>query len=158
ATRRVERGKALAGKGQYDDALELFREAANIDPYEPDAHYQAGMVLCEQRLYPQAVEEYETCETLAPGWYFCRSDLWVAKQLALGAMSHEVFLGMRFLQDGPPDAEKQIKLANEMRRHADAIPLFTFLFGRLLQESGRPTEAAELWREAINGEVESDVR
>lgn len=103
ATKRIERGKELAGKRQYDEALELFREAANIDPYEPDAHYQAGMVLCEQQLYPQAVEEYETCESLAPGWYFCRSDLWVAKQLALGVMPHEVFLGMRFLQDGPTD-------------------------------------------------------
>lgn len=158
ATKRIERGKALAAKRQYDEALELFREAATIDPYEPDAHYQAGMVLCEQQLYPQAVEEFETCETLAPGWYFCRSDLWVAKQLALGAMPHEVFLGMRFLQDGPPNAKEKMDLANRMRSHAEAIPLFALLFGKLLQETGRPKEAAQLWRKALEDDVESDVR
>ena len=158
ATKRIERGKELAGKRQYDEALELFREAANIDPYEPDAHYQAGMVLCEQQLYPQAVEEYETCESLAPGWYFCRSDLWVAKQLALGIMPHEVFLGMRFLQDGPPDTKEKMNLATRMRPQAETIPLFAFLFGKLLQDTGRPKEAAQLWRKALEGEVESDVR
>jgi len=158
ATKRIERGKELAGKRQYDEALELFREAASIDPYEPDAHYQAGMVLCEQQLYPQAVEEYETCELLAPGWYFCRSDLWVAKRLALGIMPHEVFLGMRFLQDGPPDPKEKMNLATRMRPQAETIPLFAFLSGKLLQDAGRPKEAAQLWRKALDGEVESDVR
>lgn len=158
ATKRIEGGKELAGKRQYDEALELFREATNIDPYEPDAHYQAGMVLCEQQLYPQAVDEYETCESLAPGWYFCRSDLWVAKQFALGAMPHEVFLGMRFLQDGPPDAKEKMNLATRMQPQAGPIPLFSFLFGKLLQEAGRSEEAAQLWRKTLDGEVESDVR
>lgn len=158
ASKRLERGKALASKRQYDEALELFREAAKIDPYEPDAHYQAAMVLCEQQLYPQAVEEYETCEALAPGWYFCRSDLWVARQLALGAMPHEVFLAMRFLQDGPPEASERMNIASKMRPYAEAIPLFMFLYGQLLQQTGKSKEAALLWQRALEGDVEPDVR
>ncbi len=158
ATKRIERGKVWAGKGQYDDALELFREAAKIDPFEPDAHYQAGMVLCEQRLYPQAVEEYERCETLAPGWYFCRSDLWVARQLALGAMPHEMFLGMRFLQDGPPDTKEKMNLANRMQSQAESISLFGLLYGNLLKEAGRTKDAVQLWRKALENAVEPDVR
>jgi tetratricopeptide (TPR) repeat protein len=158
ATQRVERGKELAGKQQYDEALEWFREAAKVDPYEPDAHYQAGMVLCEQQLYPQAVEEYELCETLAPGWYFCRSELWIARRLALGTMPHEVFLGLRFLQDGPPNATGRMDLATRLRPHASAIPLFALLFGQLLEQAGRPKEAAELWREALKADADSDVR
>lgn len=158
ATKRIQHGKALAGKQQYNDALELFREAAKIDPHEPDAHYQTGMVLCEQRLYPQAIEEYETCDALAPGWYLCRSDLWVARQLALGAMPHEVFLALRFLQDGPPNAKEKMELASRLRSQAGAIPLFALLFGKLLQESGRPGEAVELWRKALEDDSEPDVR
>jgi hypothetical protein len=158
ATKRIERGKELAGKRQYDEALDLFREAAKVDPYEPDAHYQAGMVLCEQRLYLQAVDEYELCEALAPGWYFCRSDLWIARQLALGAMPHEVFVGLRFLQDGPPDAAKKLEIATRMRPEAQAVPLFGLLFGSLLEEAGRSKEAAEVWRGALKGDVELDVR
>jgi len=104
------------------------------------------------------VEEYEICESVAPGWFFCRSDLWVAKQLALGVMAHEMFLGMRFLQDGPSNAREQMKLANEMRSHAESIPLFALLFGKLLQEAGRPKDAAELWRKAIENGSEPDVR
>jgi tetratricopeptide (TPR) repeat protein len=158
ATQRIQRGKALAGKQEYNDALELFHEAAKIDPHEPDGHYQAGMVLCEQRLYPQAIEEYETCETLAPGWYFCRSDLWVARQLALGAMPHEIFLALRFLQDGPPNTKEKIEIANRIQSQATAIPLFAFLFGKLLQEAGRPKEAAEQLRKALEADPEPDVR
>jgi tetratricopeptide (TPR) repeat protein len=158
ASKRVERGKELAGKQRYDEALALFSEAAKVDPHEPDSHYQAGMVLCEQRLYSQAIEEYELCERLAPGWYFCRSDLWVARRLALGAMPHEVFLGMRFLQDGPPDAAKRMEVATQMRSHAEAVPAFALLFGKLLEDAGRQKEAVDVWREALKGDVDSDVR
>lgn len=158
ATKRIERGKAAAGKQQYDEALELFQEAAKIDPYNPDAHYQAGMVFCEQRLYPQAIEEYEACEALAPGWFFCRSDLWVAGRLALGTMPHEVFLALRFLQDGPQDVKAQMDIANRICSQAGTIPLFALLYGKLLQQAGSPEEAVPLWRKAIEGESEPDVR
>jgi tetratricopeptide (TPR) repeat protein len=158
ATKRIDRGKALAEKGQSDDALESFREAAKIDPYEPDAHYQAGMVLCEQQLYLQAVEEYEICESLAPGWFFCRSDMWVARQLALGVMPHEVFLALRFLQDGPPNARKRMEIANRIQFHASTIPLFALLYGNVLQAAGRHREASQLWHRAIEANPEPDVR
>jgi len=158
ASQRIQRGKELASKQHYDEALDLFREAAKVDPHEPDAHYQAGMVLCEQRFYPQAVEEYELCETLAPGWYFCRSDLWIARQLTLGAMPHEVFLGLRFLQDGPPNTTKRMELAARIKSEAKTIPLFALLFGKLLREAGRPKEAADVWHQALEGDVDSDVR
>jgi tetratricopeptide (TPR) repeat protein len=161
ATQRIRRGKELAGKLQYDEALGLFREASKVDPYEPDAHYQAGLALCGQQLYLQAVEEYEICETLAPGWFCCRSDLWIARRLALGAMQHAVFLGLRFLQflqDGPPNVPQRMDVATLLRPQADAIPLFALLYGRLLHETGRSKEAAELWRGALKGDVDSDVR
>jgi hypothetical protein len=82
----------------------------------------------------------------------------VAKQLALGVMPHEVFLGMRFLQDGPPDAKEKMNLATRMQPQAESIPLFAFLFGKLLQDAGRPKEAAKIWRITLDGDVESDVR
>lgn len=158
ATKRIERGKELAGKRQYDEALNLFHEAASIDPHEPDAHYQAGMVRCEQQLYSQAVEEFEACEDLAPGWYFCRSDLWIARRLALGAIPHEVFLGLRFLQDGPKQPKEQMDLALRMRPSVREIPLFALLFGTLLEEAGKKKEALEVWRTALEGEVEPDAQ
>jgi tetratricopeptide (TPR) repeat protein len=161
ATQRIRRGKELAGKLQYDEALGLFREASKVDPYEPDAHYQAGLALCGQQLYLQAVEEYEICEALAPGWFYCRSDLWIARRLALGAMQHAVFLGLRFLQfleGGPPNVPQRMEVATLMRPQADAVPLFALLYGRLLHETGRSKEAAKLWRGALKGDVDSDVR
>jgi tetratricopeptide (TPR) repeat protein len=158
ASKRIERGKEIAAKQRYDEALDLFREAAKVDPYEPDGHYQAGLVFCEQRLYPQAVEEYELCEKLAPGWYFCRSALWIAQQLLLGAMPHEVFLGLRFLQDGPPDAAKRMDMATRMRSEAQTVPPFALLLGDALEKAGRKKEAADVWRDALKGDVEPDVR
>src|SRR5687767_15056856 len=158
ATNRIQRGKELAAKGQIDEGLELFREAAKIDPFDPDAHYQAGMALCEQRLYPQAMEEFEICEKLAPGWYFCRSDLWMAQQLALGAMPHEIFIAIRFLQDGAAEAKEKLRVASEIRAHAAGVPPFGLLFGAVLEENGRVKEAAEVWRAALDREPEPDVR
>ncbi len=76
----------------------------------------------------------------------------------LGAMPHEVFLGLRFLQDGPPNASERIELATCMRSQAQGIPLYALLFGKLLGEAGRPKEAAELWREALEHDGDSDVR
>ena len=73
-------------------------------------------------------------------------------------MQHEVFLGMRFLQDGPPNAKEKMDLATRMRPQAEQIPLFAFLLGKLLQEAGRAKEAAEVWRTALDGAVESDVQ
>jgi hypothetical protein len=72
-------------------------------------------------------------------------------------MPHEMFLGLRYLQDGPPNA-KQMELATRIRPEANAIPLFALLFGELLKEAGRPKEAAELWSQALNRDVDSDVR
>jgi len=69
-----------------------------------------------------------------------------------------VFLGLRYLQDGPPNAAKRMDLATRMRPQAEAVPLFALLFGRLLREAGRSKEAAELWRGALKGDVDSDVR
>jgi hypothetical protein len=51
-----------------------------------------------------------------------------------------------------------MELVTRMRPQAHAVPLFALLFGKVLQEAGRPTEAANVWREALNGDVDLDVR
>ncbi len=44
------------------------------------------------------------------------------------------------------------------RGQAQLIPLFALLFGDLLEKIGQKKEAAEIWREALKTDVDSDVR
>jgi len=51
-----------------------------------------------------------------------------------------------------------MNLATQMQSQAEAIPLFGFWYGNLLQQSGRPKEAVQLWRKALENDAEPDVR
>ena len=54
----------LAGEAQdelknHAGAIEQFRAAVRADPKEPDVHFGLGYLLWSQRLYPEAVSEFE---------------------------------------------------------------------------------------------------
>ena len=82
----TRRGMDLGSQGHREEALALFREAAQADPYDPHAHYQEGYTLLQLQRYPQAIESYQATEQLAPGWFDCRNNLWLTEQLALGKL------------------------------------------------------------------------
>src|SRR6185369_5986184 len=96
----VASGTAAAERGDREAALDHFRRAAAADPFNPWPSYHASMVLLELRRYGEAVESYRRTEALAPGWYHCRGDRWLAERLAAGDVDHAVFQAVRQLLDG----------------------------------------------------------
>jgi hypothetical protein len=97
----TRRGQELGSAGRFEEALASFREAGQADPFDPQARYEEGFTLLHLRRYAEAVEAYEATARLAPGWFHCRADLWLARELAAGDLAHEALLAVWVLEDGP---------------------------------------------------------
>ena len=158
ASALVEEGEKLGAQGRLEEALAKFREGAQLDPHFAHARYQEGFTLCVLRRYEEAVAAYSACEDLAPGWFHCRADLWVAKQLAAGKIDHETFETLRDLEDGPGTPEAKLELVERALAKAPHVPGLYFEKGRQLARLGRKDEALALLREGLARDPERDIR
>jgi tetratricopeptide (TPR) repeat protein len=154
----TEQGEQLAGEGKFEEALTAFRAAAAADPFDPHARYQQGFTLLQLERYAEAVASYEATEELAPGWFHCRADLWLARQLAEGAVDRDTFLALYVLEEGPLPPEEKVRLAEEcLGRYPDLAPLYLEL-GRQLARLGSPAEVVAAYRRGLACADEPDVR
>jgi tetratricopeptide (TPR) repeat protein len=113
----VARGERLGASRRWEEALAAFRRAAESDRFDPRPHYLSGLTLLFLKHYAEAVACFETTEALAPGWFHCRADCWLAQQLALGRFEHEAFLALNTLEDGSLLPEQNIELARQALDH-----------------------------------------
>ncbi len=155
ATTLTGRGNQLASAGKYADALEQYHEASETDPHDPDPVYQSGMCLIELGAYGKARETYEEVERIAPGWFRCRSDRWLADGLDKGTISSEEFLLLRMLDDGGlPPAKKESLVRQGVERFPDFAPLYLFL-GDFSKSEG---EAVAAYRKGLELVDEPDLQ
>lgn len=106
---RVQEGKALGSEANFEAAVEAFRQASEHDGYDPDPWYQLGFThMCLGR-YGEAVTAYDRAEELAPGWFHCREDRFVAQLLLDESIDDETRATLAELEDG--DAPPRAKLA-----------------------------------------------
>lgn len=158
ATVLADRGSALATAGEHEPALDLFRDAARADRFDPQPRYLEGLTLLLLERHPQAVEAYEATEELAPGWFHCRSNLWLARRLALGDLEHEAFLALFTLEDGPGTPKEKHKLARRaVAQWSGFAPLYLEL-GQIAGALGFQQEAEAAYREGLSHAEEPDVR
>jgi tetratricopeptide (TPR) repeat protein len=127
----VERGREHGERGEYEDALECFAEAARRDPHDPEPLYMRGQTLMHLRRWGEAVEAYRRTEALAPGWYHCRTDGWVAEQIASGRAPEEAFELLVALEA----TEESELLAAGLAAWPDAAPL-RLIEARMLARAG----------------------
>jgi tetratricopeptide (TPR) repeat protein len=121
-------GNQFASDGNHSDALEKYHEASEVDPHDPDPVYQSGMCLLELGAYKEGRAAFECVERLAPGWFRCRSDLWLARGLESGTISEEEFRLLRTLDDGGlPTAQATSLVTQAVERFPDFAPLYLFL-------------------------------
>jgi len=154
ATTLTERGNELASQGQHADALELFHQASEVDPYDPTPVYQSGMCLLEIGAYAKGREAFEEVERLAPGWYRCRSDRWIAQELEQGTISPDQLMVLRLLEDGGLDPQ-------EAKPYAEAavkkFPEFAPFYLALAKYSDDKNTGTELLRRALELTEEPDL-
>jgi tetratricopeptide (TPR) repeat protein len=149
----VELGKA----GDLDAALQGFQRAAELDRFDPWPSYHAGMTLLYLRRYREAAASFARTEELAPGFYHCRSDRWLAEQLAEGAVDHALFETVRALVDGALPPEEAVA---EARRALGAkeMGLLHLTAGDTLARLDRDAEAEAEYRRGLAIAEEPDVK
>ncbi len=154
ATSLTSLGNELASSGQISDALEKYFEASEVDPFDPDPVYQSGMCLIELGAYGQAREAFEEVERLAPGWFRCRTDRWLAAGLEQGTISNEAFLLLRTLDDGGLEDSAAHSLARQgLERFPDFAPLYLCLGDSCSNDA----EAIEAYRKGLALVEEPDL-
>ncbi len=156
ATLLIERGDAASRSGRLDEALDLFREAGRHDPHEPHCRYLEGNTLLFLGRPAEAQMALRITEQLAPSWFDCRIDLWLAEQLVERKLDNDSFIMMRSVEgpNGTPAErlERLRPIAQQYPRQAYVM----LLAGKLLLESGEPRAAEQRFREAL-GETDNDA-
>ena len=153
----VQEGKELGSENKFEEAIGSFERAAAIDPTDPDPHSQRAFTLIHLQRYAEAAAAYRHVEQLAPGWYHCRSEAWLANQLALDKVQHAVFLLLHELEgDGTP-AEDRITLVTETLRVCGKLPHLYLFLGESLLSLGKNKEAKAAFLEGLACSEEPDV-
>ena len=157
STRLVARGNELASNGQLADALEKYQEAMEVDSYDPDPLYQSGTCLLELGAYGKAREAFEDVERIAPGWFRCRSDIWLAESLENGTVSDEEFRLLRALEDGGLNASESMQIARQaIERYPDFAP-FRLALGDLQRDENDRDAAIASYRVGLELVKEPDL-
>jgi tetratricopeptide (TPR) repeat protein len=151
------RGEEEAKQGRFDKSVARFSEAAHADRYNPQPHYQAALAMLYLQRYTEAAQEYERTERRAPGWFYCRSGLWMARQLEAGNLSHQAFMALHMLEDGPLPSDQKVALAERTLKEAD-LGLVHLHHGKHLLRIGRRPEADAALRRGLERAEEPDVR
>lgn len=153
----TRQGNQLASQGQHSDALEKYQQASDVDPFNPDPVYQSGECFLEMGLYVAAREAFDEVERLAPGWFRCRFDRWLAEALEQGAVSEEEFRVHRMLEDGGLEPAQTEDLA---RQAIDRFPEFAPLHeikGHMCRNRGDDENAIAAYREGLRHVHEPDL-
>lgn len=158
ATELGARGGEAGAAGRHDEALALFRAAAAADPHDPQPRYEEGLTLLLMRRYAEAVEAYAATEALAPGWFHCRADLWLARELAAGRLEHATFEALRMLEDGGVEPAAKLELADAALAAAPRVAALHYHRGRVLEELGRGDDAFAAFGAALACDPEPDIR
>ena len=153
----VQQGNALASDGQLADALEKYQQAAEVDPKDPDPWYQSGMALLELGAYGKGREAFEEVERLAPGWFQCRSDIWLAGSMEAGTVSDEEFRLLRMLEDGGLDPSEAEPIAEKAVEEYPAFAPLRLTLGDLYRDRKDWDAAIASYRAGLEYVQEPDL-
>jgi tetratricopeptide (TPR) repeat protein len=153
----VRQGNQLASSGQLAEALEKYQAAMDVDPYDPDPVYQSGTCLLELGAYAQAASSFAEVERLAPGWYRCRSDRWLAEQLDQGQVSDEEFRILRGLEDGGLPAAQAKPIALEAVAKFSEFAPFYLCLGDIYRDQKNEAKALATYRDGLKLVAEPDL-
>ena len=158
STELARRGGEAGSAGRLDEALALFRAAAAADPHDPHPRYEEGVTLLALRRYAEAADAYAATEALAPGWFHCRADLWLARELAAGRLGHATFEALRGLEDGDAEPATKLALADAAIAAAPRVAALHYHRGRALEQLGRDDDAVAAYGAGLACDPEPDIR
>jgi tetratricopeptide (TPR) repeat protein len=120
----------LLASTKPDEALQAFRQAATLQPKDPEAHLSAGSIFEQQNKFSDAEQEYRQALALDPG----SSD-------ALVGLANIYMRGARF-----PEAEEFLRKVAAQRSN-DAVPRIQL--ARVLAADGKNEDAIAEFQAAL---------
>ena len=157
ATTLTGQGNVLASSGNFSDALEKYLEAGDTDPFNPDPVYQTGMCLLELGAYANAKKSFEEVEQLAPGWFRCRADAWLAAGLENGCITDDEFRLLRNLEDGNLEAAQALRLVEQGLEAFPGFAPFYLIQGDLHRDRSEHEKAILTYRRGLELVNEPDL-
>lgn len=156
----VQQAMAAGQQAKFEQAVGLLLQAARVDPFDPTPHYQAAVTLMHLEKPAEAVEEYDQTEKLAPGWFNCRGERWVASEIAAGRLEQPVFFILR-TEEMPEQAmswEQKLSLVDQATaKGLESAPLLLYR-ARCLMRLGRVSESLPILRRALEIAAEPDIK
>jgi tetratricopeptide (TPR) repeat protein len=107
--------------------------------------------------YARARESFEEVERVAPGWFRCRSDRWLAGSLEEGTISDEEFRLLRALEDGGLESTEAIQLARQAVERYPGFAPFYLALGDLQRDGGDTNSAILSYRTGLELVAEPDL-
>jgi tetratricopeptide (TPR) repeat protein len=154
----TEQGEREAEQGHYEAALQLFLEASRADPLAPQPVYEAALTYLYLGRPGDAADAYERTDELAPGWFHCRADGWLARQIVAGRYDLDTFRLLHVLEDGNQPIPVKWQMAERaLERMPDLAPLH-LRRGKLLLARNQSAGAEAAFRRGLECALEPDVR
>ncbi len=158
ATIWTQRGMDLGREGRFEEALEAFGKAAQADAHAPDPHYQSAVTHIYLRQHRAAAEAYRRTEALAPGWFHCRSEAWLAEQAAAGRLPHDTLILILEAIDGHGDPADLLRRARIALTETPDVPLLDLAAAKLLSSLGDRPGAIPHLRQGLTKSPEPDTK
>lgn len=143
----LRRGQQLAAKGELESALVALAEAGEIDPHDPQPHYESGVALLELGRSAEALAAFEQTEALAPGWFLCRQYRWLAREQLGGRLGAWSFGAVRAtLDDATTSPDERVRVAREALERASGFAWMHVSLARARRRA-QPKDTATIERE-----------
>lgn len=139
------------------EALELYREAIKADLHNPQPHYELGYALLLNEEIADGLEESVLTEELAPGWYQCREQIWLAGEVLKGHLDPKIMGLLGILDDAAISTTEKIELAKNGLKMMPRQSSILLRLGIILKAVGSEAEAKKCLLEALESAVEPDV-
>lgn len=151
-------GTECGRDAKLEEALDAFDTAASIDAFDPQPHYQAGFVLLYLERYYEAAARFERCDELAPGWFHCRANAWLASEMAQGRLPHHILiLILQHVDDIAEDQDLFTKI-NEAIEEAPHVSLLYLMAARAHTKKEEYAEARSILNRGLEHAQEHDAR
>ncbi len=142
AQRLRDEGRAAAQTGDYDTAIALFTNAADLDPSWPHPVYDRAFTHLLKRNFAAALADYRKTLELSPlGFFIAATAADMLTREAAGEFPDGLYAAFAMLEHMPVDAQRQFaaQLVAQSPSHAPAWELHA----RLLDDPSAKLEAIE---------------
>src|SRR5215470_20429914 len=85
-----EKGMTFGAANDFKKAEDCFRQATRLAPNEPYPHYELGYTLSLLGRHKEALQEFETTDRLARGFFLVQTEAYLSSQFLSGEINADI--------------------------------------------------------------------